>query len=98
MEEQVQEQETKKDKGFSKLIVAIVIILNVIFTIVVLGIVALGIPEPSTLIISWFSFTTVELLALAGIRKAELNNNPFNPFNPNPHLHDIIYSDKGEDK
>lgn len=95
MEEQVQER--KKDKDFSKLIVAVVIILNIIFTIVVLSIVAMGVPEPSTLIISWFSFTTVELLALAGIRRAEISN-PFNPFNPNPRLHDIIYSEEGEDK
>ncbi len=96
MEEQVT-KECKKDKDFSKLIVTVVIILNIIFTVVVLGIVAMGVPEPSTLIISWFSFTTVELLALAGIRRAEINN-PFNPFNPNPHLHDVIYSDKGEDQ
>jgi len=91
-------KEKKKNKDFSKLIVIGVILLNVIFTIVVLSIVAMGIPEPSTLIISWFSFTTVELLALAGIRKAELNNNPFSPFNPSPRLHDVIYSEEGEDK
>ncbi len=94
------EEKSKNKKDFSKLIVTSVILLNIIFTIVVLGIVMIGIPEPSTLIISWFSFTTVELLALAGIRKTELNCNcnQFNPFNPNPHLHNVIYSDKGEDK
>ena len=28
--------------------------------------------EPSSLVVAWFSFTTVELLALAGIKKKKL--------------------------
>ena len=68
------------------------IILTIIFTSIILLIVASGIPEPTTLIISWFAFTTVEVAVLAGIRKAEINMNPFNPYSPqNPH---IYYGDK----
>lgn len=56
---------------YSKFIVILVILLNIIFTAAVFYIVFLGIPEPSTLIITWFSFTTVELLAIAGIKITE---------------------------
>lgn len=56
---------------FSKLIVVSVILLNVIFTVAVLGIFLRTANEPSGLIIAWFSFTTVELWSLAGIKKAK---------------------------
>ena len=82
------EQVETKTK-FSKIIVTAIVILNIIFTGIILFIVATGIPEPSTLIISWFAFTTVELAVLAGIRKAEIKN-PLYPFNPNE-FH--VYSD-----
>ena len=62
----------KKKKGkFSKIIVVSVILLNVIFTIAVLTIFLKTSAEPSNLIIAWFSFTTVELWSLAGIKKAK---------------------------
>lgn len=62
----------KKKKGiFSKIIVVSVILLNVIFTIAVLTIFLKTSAEPSGLIIAWFSFTTVELWSLAGIKKAK---------------------------
>lgn len=63
----------KKKKGglFSKFIVASVIFLNVIFTIATLIIFLKTSSEPSGLIIAWFSFTTVELWSLAGIKKAK---------------------------
>ena len=64
---------SKKEKKsfFSKLIVSTVIILNVIFTIAVLRIFLNTSTEPSSLIVAWFSFTTVELWSLAGIKKAK---------------------------
>lgn len=53
---------------FSKFIVTLVIILNVLFTIAVLYVFVKVENEPSILIGSWFSFTTLELLALAFIK------------------------------
>lgn len=61
----------KKDSFFSKFIVSAVISLNVIFTIAVLTIFLKTSTEPSSLIVAWFSFTTVELWSLAGIKKAK---------------------------
>ena len=63
----------KKEKKsvFGKLIVVFVILLNVIFTGVVLKIFLRTSSEPSSLIVAWFSFTTVELWSLAGIKKAK---------------------------
>lgn len=62
----------KKKKGnFSKIIVSGVILLNVIFTITVLAVFLKTASEPSSLIVAWFSFTTVELWSLAGIKKAK---------------------------
>ena len=61
----------KRKSFFSKLIVSAVIILNVIFTIAVLTIFSKTYTEPSSLIVAWFSFTTVELWSLAGIKKAK---------------------------
>lgn len=62
----------KKKKGFfSKIIVSSVILLNIIFTITVLTVFLKTSSEPSSLIVAWFSFTTVELWSLAGIKKAK---------------------------
>ena len=57
---------------FSKAIVALVIALNVFFTVAVLFIFYRLGTEPMALIGAWFGFTTVELWALAGIRKREI--------------------------
>lgn len=57
---------------FSKLIVALVILLNAAFTIAVLYIFYRIGAEPTTLIGAWFGFTTIELWALAGIKKKEI--------------------------
>jgi len=57
---------------FSKAIVTLVILLNAIFTAIVLFIFYRTQVEPMTLIGAWFSFTTVELWALAGIKKKEV--------------------------
>ena len=57
---------------FSKVIVSLVILLNAAFTVAVLYIFyRIGV-EPTALIAAWFGFTTVELWALAGIKKREI--------------------------
>lgn len=62
----------KSRKGlFSKLIVLLVITLNVAFTGVILWLFRSTGSEPSSLIVAWFAFTTVELWSLAGIKKAD---------------------------
>ena len=60
---------------FSKLIVALVILLNAAFTVAVLFIFYRIGAEPTALIAAWFGFTTVELWALAGIKKREIDRN-----------------------
>ena len=65
---------TKKEKKqlkFSKLIVTTVIIFNVVFAGLVLYIFFKVGSEPTSLIASWFSFTTIELWSLASIKKEE---------------------------
>ncbi len=57
---------------FSNFIVALVILLNAAFTVAVLYIFYRVGTEPTTLIGAWFSFTTIELWALAGIKKKEV--------------------------
>jgi len=57
---------------FSKAIVSLVILLNAAFTVAVLYIFYRVGVEPTTLIGAWFGFTTVELWALAGIKKREI--------------------------
>ncbi len=57
---------------FSKWIVSLVILLNVLFTAAVLYIYYRIGTEPAALIGAWFGFTTVELWALAGIKKREI--------------------------
>lgn len=60
----------KKTK-YSKFIVAIVILLNVMFSAGVLVIFKETGTEPVTLIGCWFAFTTGELWMLASIKKIE---------------------------
>ena len=57
---------------FSKTIVTLVILLNVVFAAIVLYIFYKTKAEPVVLIGAWFSFTTVELWTLAGIKKKEM--------------------------
>lgn len=61
----------KKKSVFSKIIVVSVILLNVVFTVAVLAIFLRTSMEPTGLITAWFSFTTVELWSLAGIKKTK---------------------------
>jgi len=57
---------------FSKFIVVLIIALNIVFAAVVLWIFHQIKVEPTELIRAWFAFTTVELLALAGIKRKEV--------------------------
>ena len=64
--------DTKRKKSkFSKGTVIAVVILNVVFTAAVLAVYLKTSTEPSSLVVAWFSFTTVELWNLAGIKKAK---------------------------
>ena len=57
---------------YSKFIVALVILLNTVFTVAVLYVFLRVGNEPTTLVVAFFSFTTGELALLATIRKAKL--------------------------
>lgn len=57
---------------FSKRIVALVILLNTVFTGAVLFTFLRVGSEPTTLIAAWFAFTTGELWLLSGITKEKL--------------------------
>ena len=64
----------KKGKGqYSKALVTLIIFLNIIFTAAVFFVFARTGSEPSTLIATWFSFTTVELWSLARIKKKKID-------------------------
>ena len=63
-----------KQIKFSKVIVAAVVILNVIFTAAVLYVYQKTNSEPVTLIRCWFGFTTGELWMLSKIKRKEINN------------------------
>lgn len=64
----------KKSKGqYSKALVTLIILMNIIFTIAVFIVFARTGSEPSTLIATWFSFTTVELWSLARIKKKKID-------------------------
>ena len=56
---------------FSKLIVLLVVLLNIVFAGIILYMVWHGRPEPAVLVGAWFAFTTGELFFLAGIKRTE---------------------------
>ena len=60
---------------FSKWIVSLVILLNVLFTAAVLYIYYRIGTEPTALITAFFAFTTGELWFLAGIKRKEIEQN-----------------------
>lgn len=62
----------KKKNKFSKFIVTLVILLNILFTAVVLYIFMQTGSEPMTLIGCWFAFTTGELWMLSSIKKSKV--------------------------
>lgn len=57
---------------FSKLIVALIIALNIGFTVAVLYVFLRVGSEPTALIAAWFAFTTGELWLLSGIKREKL--------------------------
>ena len=72
LEKLIKKQKANKKKGrFSKFIVVLVIFLNVIFTAGIFYVFTKVGSEPSTLIVSWFGFTTVELWSLSKIKREE---------------------------
>ena len=76
LEEFLRLKKLEKKKGrFSKFIVTFVILLNVLFTAAVFYVfLQTNGNEPTSLIAAWFGFTTVELWALAGIKKKEMES------------------------
>lgn len=58
--------------NFSKKIVALVLILNIAFTIAILYLFCRIGSEPTSLIVAWFSFTTVELWSLSKITREKV--------------------------
>jgi hypothetical protein len=60
---------------FSKLIIFLVVILNILFTISVLYVFLRVGSEPVTLIGCWFAFTTGELWMLSSIKKTKVKIN-----------------------
>lgn len=75
LEELLNLKKKQKKRGrFSKFIVTLVILLNVIFTAAVLYIFLNIGSEPTTLTTAWFAFTTGELWMLASIKKKKEDN------------------------
>lgn len=62
----------KKKGDFSKLIVTLVVILNIVFTAAVLYVFWQVGNEPTALVAAWFAFTTGELWFLSGIKKKRI--------------------------
>ena len=60
---------------FSKLIVMLVLLLNIVFTSVVMWLFYTVGSEPTGLIAAWFAFTTTELWALSKIKRVEKGEN-----------------------
>lgn len=58
--------------NFSKKIVALVLFLNIAFTIAILYLFYRIGSEPASLIVAWFSFTTVELWSLSNITREKV--------------------------
>ena len=59
----------------SKILVPLIILLNIIFTGIILWIFYKTQTEPAELIRCWFGFTTGELWLLATIKKVKVRNN-----------------------
>jgi hypothetical protein len=57
---------------YSKKIVALVVVLNVLFAVVVLYLNSIDKYVSDELVRGWFIFTSIELLALAGIKIKEV--------------------------
>lgn len=60
---------------YSKIIVMLIIILNILFAAAVLFVFLKTSAEPTSLVVAWFAFTTGELWALSSIKKSEVKSN-----------------------
>lgn len=60
---------------FSKILVCFIVIINVLFTRKIISLFEITRSEPTTLIVSWFAFTTGELGLLALIKKKNNGGN-----------------------
>ena len=65
-------KEKKKKGGFSKLIITLVVLMNIIFTSAVLNVFLKTASEPVALVGAWFAFTTGELWMLSSIKKEKV--------------------------
>mgnify|MGYP000863223989 FL=1 len=73
MSKKTKRKKNKKQKNrFSKFIVTVVILLNILFTVAVLYTFLKVGSEPMTLIGCWFAFTTGELWMLSSIKKSKV--------------------------
>lgn len=64
--------EKKKKGGFSKWIIVLVVLMNIIFTSAVLYVFLKTSSEPVALVGAWFTFTTGELWMLSSIKKEKV--------------------------
>ena len=62
----------KQKQRFSKAVVALVVLMNIIFTGAVLYVFLATGNEPTALVGAWFAFTTGELWMLSSIKKAKV--------------------------
>lgn len=62
----------RKKGSFSKKIVILVILMNILFTLAIMYLFLRTGNEPMTLVGAWFAFTTVELWSLSKIKRAEV--------------------------
>ena len=73
MNKRTKKKKNKRQKNmFSKFIVTVVILLNILFTAAVLYTFLKVGSEPMTLIGCWFAFTTGELWMLSSIKKSKV--------------------------
>ncbi len=71
-------KKSKKQGRFSKFIVSVVILLNVVFSAAVLYIFYKTYAEPTVLIGCWFAFTTGELWMLSKIKRDKVKEDNYN--------------------
>ena len=68
----IMSKKKKQKQRFSKAVVALVVIMNIIFTGSVLYVFLATGNEPVALVGAWFTFTTGELWMLSSIKKAKV--------------------------
>ena len=68
----IKQEKKGKKGGFSKLIITLVVLMNIIFTSAVLYVFLKTASEPVALVGAWFAFTTGELWMLSSIKKEKV--------------------------